>query len=211
MPKMRSHLPVEHNLERPWTTKYWREHGIVSKKKAPVVEPIREEDWMWFRGDIVEVLKGTDKGKYGIIVQIVQERNWVIVEGLNCEYETMGARNDFPGIMSAQEQPLLVTTDIRLVDPSTDTGTEVEWRYTEDGRRLRISVNSGTEIPIPSAAYETMDYKAKEDYKADKEKDTIPKVVEKPTYEASLATFEMDIMNSMGIKEDRIARKTFWY
>ena len=63
-------------------------------KKMPVVEPIREEDWMWFRfvqtliiflmrmhiahlftsfrGDMVELLKGPDKGKLGIIKMIVQ-------------------------------------------------------------------------------------------------------------------------------------------
>jgi hypothetical protein len=29
----------------------------------PIVEPIREVDWMWFRGDRVEVLKGPDQGK----------------------------------------------------------------------------------------------------------------------------------------------------
>ena len=38
----------------------------------PVVEPIREEDWMWFRGDIVEILTGPDKGKQGYINGIVQ-------------------------------------------------------------------------------------------------------------------------------------------
>ena len=44
---------------------------------------------------------------------IVQERNWVTVEGLNCEYVTMGASRDFPGMMIKEEKPLLVTTDIR--------------------------------------------------------------------------------------------------
>ena len=53
--------------------------------------------------------------------------------------------------------PLLVTTDVKLVDPSTEQvqfnrkaflktsttnlllqGTDVEWRYTEDGERVRI-------------------------------------------------------------------------
>lgn len=35
------------------------------------------------RGDRVEILVGRDKGKQGIVSQIYQERNWVIVEGLN--------------------------------------------------------------------------------------------------------------------------------
>jgi hypothetical protein len=44
---------------------------------------------------------------------IVQERNWVTVEGLNCRYVSMGETRDFPGMMIKEEMPLLVTTDIR--------------------------------------------------------------------------------------------------
>ena len=47
-----------------------------------------------------------------------QERNWVTVEGLNVEYENMGGDGDFPGMMVKKELPLIVNTDIRLVDPS---------------------------------------------------------------------------------------------
>merc|ERR1712080_413250 len=178
--------------------------------RVPVVEPIREEDWMWFRGDLVEVLKGPDKGKYGIINKIVQERNWVTVEGLNMDYSIIGARGDFPGFCQATEMPLLVTTDIKLVDPSTDLGGEVEWQYTEEGEKIRVAVKTGVHIPIPTAAQETLDYKTKDDYKAN-DKDTMPKEVEKVTYEPRLATFEMDIMRIMGIKEDRVAKKAYWY
>ncbi len=34
------------------------------------------------------------------------------------------------------EKPLLVTTDIALVDPADEQPTEVEWRFTEDGERV---------------------------------------------------------------------------
>jgi len=212
IPKMRDFTPKKHTLDRPWTEKYQRQNDITDQTvKEAIVEPIREEDWMWFRGDVVEVLRGPDKGKYGIINMIVQERNWVTVEGLNLQYELVGAKKDYPGMVYVNEMPLLVTTDIRLVDPSTDMGAEVEWQYTEEGNRVRMTVKTGTEIPIPSAAYKTIDYESKDNYKAHPEKDTVPKVVEKITYEPSLATFEMDIMRSMGIKEDRLAKKTYWY
>lgn len=66
----------------------------------------------------MEVLVGQDKGKQGIICQVFQERNWVIVEGLNCELKLMGSSKDFPGIYIKSEQPLLVTNEVALVDPS---------------------------------------------------------------------------------------------
>lgn len=36
-------------------------------------------------------------------------------------------------------------------------------------------------------------------------------VIEEITFQPKLCTFEMDIMEEMGIKEDRLAKKTFWY
>ena len=33
----------------------------------------------------------------GYINMIVQERNWVTVEGLNCKYEMQGGGKNFPG------------------------------------------------------------------------------------------------------------------
>jgi large subunit ribosomal protein L24 len=48
----------------------------------------------------------------------LQERNWVCVEGLNCRYDLQGKSHDFPGVMVKVEEPLLVTTEIKLVDPS---------------------------------------------------------------------------------------------
>ena len=64
----------------------------------------------------------------------------MIVEGLNCKYETIGEEDDFPGVSNVKEMPLLVTTDIRLVDPSTDRGAEVRWEEDENLDWLKLSV-----------------------------------------------------------------------
>ena len=66
-------------------------------------------------------------------------------------------------------------------------------------------------IPIPTEAYETVDYKTPKGYTENKTKDTTAKDVEEITYEPKLCTFEMEIMEQMGIKEDRIPKKTWWY
>lgn len=57
---------------------------------------------------------------------------------------------------------------------------------------------------------ETKDYKTKAVYK-EQPKDTVADVVKAITFEPTLQTFEMDIMANMGIKEDRIPPKTYWY
>ena len=88
---------------------------------------------------------------------------------------------------------------------------QVEWQYTEAGERVRVAVKTGTVMTIPSEAERTVDYQARGDYKANDEKDTLPKEVERVTYEPGLQTFEMAVMEKMGIKETREPRKSYWY
>lgn len=66
----------------------------------------------------VEILTGKDKGKHGIVCEIIQERNWVFVEGLNTYLQLKGKTKKFPGMLVKTEAPLLVTTEVSLVDPS---------------------------------------------------------------------------------------------
>ena len=48
---------------------------------------------------------------------------------------------------------------------------------TELSNQVRVALSSGTEIPIPSASFETVDYKNADDYAEDSEKDTPAKQV----------------------------------
>ena len=41
-----------------------------------------------------------------------------MVEGLNVHYRMMGKSENFPGVMVQSEAPLLVTSEVALVDPS---------------------------------------------------------------------------------------------
>lgn len=67
----------------------------------------------------VEVLAGPDKGKQGIVQCVIQERNWVIVEHLNKKVNvTKKEEKGLPAMIENVEQPLRVTTDVSLVDPS---------------------------------------------------------------------------------------------
>lgn len=99
---------------------------------------------------------------------------------------------------------------MKLVDPSDLQPTEFEWRFTEDGKKVRISLRTGREIPIPASNEETYDYKTKAKY-FEREKDTKANDAEAITFYPKLKTFEMEIMDEMGIQEDRVPPKTYWY
>ncbi|XP_029036194.1 probable 39S ribosomal protein L24, mitochondrial [Osmia bicornis bicornis] len=196
------------SIHRPWTTTFQVENFKHKRRDFVPVEPIK--DWSFFRGDRVEVLVGKDRGKQGIVRDIIQERNWIIVQGLNTKLIIQGKTKDFPGICMLIEQPLLVTTQVQLVDPYDLKGAPIEWRYTEEGEKVRISTRSNRIIPIPVSSKETIDYKSPELY-MERPKDTVADHVKEVTFEAHLKTFEMDIMDKMGIKEDRVPKKYFWY
>lgn len=193
-------------LDRPWSAQFAEINCAGRLHPKVFVEPIKK--WGFFRGDRVEVLVGKDKGKQGIVKYIVQERNWILVEGLNCKLTKL----DRGGvkIYIQEEQPLLVTDQVALVDPSDLKSTGFEWRFTQSGEQVRVSLRTGRIIPVPASAEETRDYKVKGLY-LEQPKDTSEKDLGEVTFEPTLKTFEMDIMDQMGIKEDRIPKKSYWY
>ncbi|KOC66872.1 putative 39S ribosomal protein L24, mitochondrial [Habropoda laboriosa] len=197
-----------YSIHRPWTTQFQFENFHVRRREYVPIEPVKH--WSFFRGDRVEVLVGPDKGKQGFVKDIIQERNWVIVQGLNTKPMIQGKTKSFPGICIRVEQPLLVTSQIQLVDPSDLKATPIEWRYTDEGELVRVSTRTGKIISIPVSSVETVDYKTPDVY-FEGPKDTSVNDVQELTFEAKLKTFEMDIMDTMGIKEDRVPKKYYWY
>lgn len=193
---------------RPWSGQFRQQNMQASYRKKVFVEPLK--DWSFFKGDRVEILVGRDKGKQGIVSYVVAERNWVFVDGLNTHRRVIAKKGDFPGVTLLAESPLLVTNQVALVDPSDLKATPVEWRFTEEGERVRVSARTGRIIPIPKGDEETFDYKDAKAY-IEREKDTSAAEVTKITFEPTLETFEMNIMREMKIEEDRIPQKTYWY
>lgn len=208
LPRTMQRVKFYFGTNRPWTREFFHENWPNTMKPTVCVEPIK--DWSFFHGDKVEILTGVDKGKQGNVIQIIQERNWIIVEGLNTKSKIVGRTKNFSGVLTQEELPLLVNREVKLVDPSDLQPTEIEWRYTESGERVRVSTRSGRVIPMPITAQETIDYKTPSTYK-EGPKDTTKKQVEKISFKPELKTFEMDIMDKMGIKEDRVQKKYYWY
>lgn len=193
---------------RPWEEEFQKLNALGVATTKVFVEPIRE--WSFFRGDRVEVIRGPEKGKQGIINYIVKERNWVFVQGLNLRREYTNRDGKSLGNITCTEDPFLINLEVKLVDPADLLPTEFEWRYDDSGNRVRVSTRTERVIPIPSLAYETADYLEKESYR-DAAKDTPAKLVVESTFEPKAKTFEMDICDQMGIKDDRVPYPMYWY
>ncbi|XP_077175116.1 large ribosomal subunit protein uL24m [Paroedura picta] len=177
------------------------------RRKKIFVEPIADADWKFFQGDTVQILSGRDAGKQGRVAQVIRQRNWVVLEGLNVHYRYVGKTADYPGTYVASEAPLLVR-DVTLIDPTDRKPTEVEWRYTEEGERVRVSLRTGRIIPQPPTQRE--DGIIPEQW-IDGPKDTSVENALERSYVPSLKTFQEEIMELQGIVETRSFRKSYWY
>ncbi|XP_069474367.1 large ribosomal subunit protein uL24m [Ambystoma mexicanum] len=196
-----------YGTSRPWMLAAKRRNPPGKRRRKVFVEPVAEEDWQYFRGDTVAVLFGKDAGKQGTVSQVIKERNWVLVDGLNTHFRYVGKAGQYRGTYVASEAPLLLN-QVSLVDPTDRKPTTVEWRYTEEGERVRVSSRTGRIIPKPLE--QRVDGIIPEQW-IDGPKDTsVDNTLEK-TYEPSLKTFEEEIMEKMGIVETRRPRKSFWY
>ncbi|XP_069805433.1 large ribosomal subunit protein uL24m isoform X2 [Dendropsophus ebraccatus] len=202
-------LPRDYRFgtSRPPTVAAQRRNPPGKRRSIIFVEPITNAEWSYFRGDTVEVLAGKDKGKQGKVSQVIRARNWVVVENLNTHFRYVGKSGDYRGTYVASEGPLLVN-HVALVDPEDRKPTEVEWRYTEEGERVRVSLRTGRIIPKP--VFQRRDGIIPEQW-TDGPKDTSVEDSLERTYVPSLKTFQEEVMEAMGIVENRRHRKSFWY
>jgi large subunit ribosomal protein L24 len=98
--------------------------------------------------DEVVVISGKDKGKTGKIIRVDRSKDRVYVEGINIvkrhQRPNPGRPNAPVGVIE-REGPVHVS-NVALLDPKDRKPTRVGTRRTEEGRRMRVTKRSGTEI-----------------------------------------------------------------
>uniref|UniRef100_A0A8C5KSW7 Mitochondrial ribosomal protein L24 n=2 Tax=Jaculus jaculus TaxID=51337 RepID=A0A8C5KSW7_JACJA len=122
-------------------------------------------------------------------------------------YRYVGKTKYHRGTMIPSEAPLL-HNQVKLVDPVDRKPTDIEWRFTEAGERVRVSMRSGRIIPKPE--FPRSDGIVPETW-TDGPKDTSVEDALERTYVPRLKTLEEEVMEAMGIQETRRHRKVYWY
>ncbi len=108
--------------------------------------------------DIVEVIRGADKGKRGKVLKIDREKGKVTVEAVNKVYKHLkpSKRNPQGGKLS-KEMPISISA-VQLIDPVTNKPTRTGVRYLPDGSKELYAKKSGASIRLlsrPRPAYAT--------------------------------------------------------
>jgi large subunit ribosomal protein L24 len=111
----------------------------MSQVKSPArVKSVR-------KNDEVIVISGKDRGKRGRVLQVLPERNRVVVEGVNVikrHTRPNPQKNVKGGIV--EREGSIHASNVQPVDPETGKATRVGRKVLEDGRRVRVSRRSGS-------------------------------------------------------------------
>jgi large subunit ribosomal protein L24 len=104
--------------------------------------------WRIRKGDKVQVLTGKDKGKMGVISQVLREKQRVVVEGVQlvARHTKPSAQNPEGGIVR-REAPIHMS-NVALVDPEKGKPTRLGMRFLDDGRKVRYAKLSGQNIDL---------------------------------------------------------------
>ncbi len=98
--------------------------------------------------DEVIVISGKDKGKTGKVLRVDRAAGRVYVEGLNMikrhQRPTAGRPNQQVGVIE-REGPIHVS-NVAIVDPKDHKPTRVGVRRDDNGRRMRVTRRSGSEL-----------------------------------------------------------------
>jgi large subunit ribosomal protein L24 len=96
------------------------------------------------KNDEVIVIGGKDRGKRGRVLQVMPEKNRVLVEGVNVIKRHTRAnpqRNIKGGIV--EREAAIHASNVMPIDPDSGKPTRVGRKVLGDGRRVRVSRRTG--------------------------------------------------------------------
>ncbi len=99
------------------------------------------------KGDRVQVLKGKDRGKQGVVMRAIPAKGKVIVDGVNrARKHQKPTRATQQGGVIDKDMPIDVS-NVAVISPRDGKPTRVGYRIEGSGTKVRICKRSGVELP----------------------------------------------------------------
>ena len=93
------------------------------------------------KGDEVIVVTGKDKGKKGVVLEVIPSESRVKVQGVNLVKRHRRPTQTSPGGIDSFEASVHIS-NVAHVDPDSGKATRVGYRL-EDGNKVRVAKASG--------------------------------------------------------------------
>jgi large subunit ribosomal protein L24 len=100
------------------------------------------------RDDDVIVISGKDKGKTGKVLRVDRKAEKVYVEGLNMikRHQRPNPANPNAQVGVIEREAAIHVSNVAIVDPKDNKPTRVGVRRDDNGRRMRVTKRSGSEL-----------------------------------------------------------------
>ena len=92
------------------------------------------------------VIAGNDKGKKGKVLEILKEKNRVVIEGVNMITKHVKPSADNPEGGIQKTEAGIHISNVKLVDPSNGEPTRVGRKLNDEGKLQRFSKKTGEVI-----------------------------------------------------------------
>ena len=98
------------------------------------------------KGDNVVVLAGRERGKRGVVREVLPKAGKALVQDLNISKRHLkpGRQARQAGIVD-KEQPIHLS-NLAVADPKTNNATRVRTRVLANGNKVRIAIASGEQL-----------------------------------------------------------------
>ena len=93
------------------------------------------------KGDKVMVIAGSNKGKDGVVKELITDKYVAVIEGVNMVKKHVKPSNNSQGGIVEIEAPIHLS-NLKLIDPKSNVPTRVR-RVKSEGKSVRVSVKSG--------------------------------------------------------------------
>ena len=97
------------------------------------------------KGDTVYVNAGNDKGKTGKVLEVIVDKDRVIVEGVNMVSKHTKPNSAHPQGGIVKQEAGIHVSNVNLIDPKSGKATRIGYKV-EDGKKVRYAKKSGEEI-----------------------------------------------------------------
>ena len=96
-------------------------------------------------GDKVVVIAGKDKVKEGKILNVLKKENRVVVENVNIVKKHVKGNGQTAGSINEVESPIHAS-NVMIIDPKTKKPTRIGHSINKDGKKIRVSKKSNSNL-----------------------------------------------------------------
>lgn len=119
-------------------------------------------------GDLVLIISGKDKGKQGIVLRTLADKNHLVVEGINIRTRHIKKTTQAAG-QRVQYEASMDASKVMIIDPKTKKPTRIGFKIDDKGNKKRIAKSSGEVITKAKVAAKKTTKTAETSAKPEKE------------------------------------------